>query len=347
MRQVLTRLKWRFGEAAESACRVAVGDTARSRGFGAWNRDVRWRRACFAHDPQLGWRFIPGLRARVWQAGRYHTVRTDSHGFRNERESGPQESGRFRIVVLGDSYAAGDGVNNPERFTDLLEKEFSPVDLLNLAMPGSGPDQQVLTHEHVGVGLSPNGILFCPSEMDIFRLTLKAWPTMEWGTGTVRYRAKPYFTLDGGSLELRNVPAPKGTRTESELGDWGPAGFLQPHTRTDWERAYAPDSGSGRLLVALIGRLLDQAGGRPVILAPLPSPFSVHGTGSPPYDGVFRPFDSPEQQCFFADLLPAFRSLSEAGRKACFFDDDPHFTPFGHRVVATALADAIRRFHQL
>jgi hypothetical protein len=172
---------------------------------------------------------------------------------------------------------------------------------------------------------------------------VKAWPTIEWATGEIRYRAKPFFSLEGDTLRVRNVPVPRGTRTEVELGDWGPVGFMARHTAEDWEQAYAPDSGSGRLLVALIRRLLDQAGGRPVILAPLPSPFSVHGTGSPPYDGVYRQFDSPEQQCFFADLLPAFRSLSEAGRKACFFDDDPHFTPFGHRVVAGALAPALKR----
>lgn len=58
-------------------------------------------------------------------------------GFR-EREIGAKVPGRYRIVVIGDSFTYGNGVEVPERFSDLLESFLGPrYEVLNFGRPGA------------------------------------------------------------------------------------------------------------------------------------------------------------------------------------------------------------------
>jgi hypothetical protein len=64
----------------------------------------------------------------------YH-VRTNSQGFR-EREPPPPVESRPRLLVLGDSVSFGKGVEQPERYSDLLQASLPARQVLNLALPG-------------------------------------------------------------------------------------------------------------------------------------------------------------------------------------------------------------------
>jgi len=298
---------------------------------------------CFTHDEKIGWRFVSGLRARLYHAGRFHTVHANRAGFRSDQEFVREKKEKLRLAVLGDSYAAGDGVHNGERFTDVIAGELAGVEVCNFGMPGSGPDQQVLIGEQVA-DLAPDAWLFCVSDLDIFRLTVKAWPTIEWGTGVIRYRAKPYFELDQGDLVLRNTPVPKGTRLESQLGEWGPVGFLTPKTSADWDAAYREGSPPRMLLDALLQRFLEGAKDVPVFLIPLPSPLHGLNPHTAPHLETFQAAHNPSLGRFFVNVLPAFEALSANDRRRCYFDTDPHYTAYGHSVVAKAIIKGIRDF---
>jgi hypothetical protein len=256
-------------------------------------------------------------------------------------EFGIEKGARLRVVVLGDSYAAGDGVNNRERFSDILMRLLPGVEVLNFAMPGTGEDQQVLTYEQIAARYNADVCLFCAADMDIFRLTVKAWPALEWGTQTLRYRAKPSFYIEQDELRLSQESVQRGMRNESNLKEWGGVDFLKTRTAEDWADSYAATSVQCRLLKAIIKRFFSFVGDLPVFLIPLPSP--VHGLGqfSAVYRDVFADLVAGLNQKWFVDVLPAFKSLNTNDREACYLDRDPHFSARGHQVVASAIAEAI------
>src|SRR6185295_18161829 len=66
---------------------------------------------------------------------------TNADGFR-ERELSPKQPGEWRIGILGDSFAAGVGVEQPQRFPDVwydaVKAKLPQVTLWNLASPLCG-----------------------------------------------------------------------------------------------------------------------------------------------------------------------------------------------------------------
>jgi lysophospholipase L1-like esterase len=69
------------------------------------------------------------------RAGGPH-VSINSLGLR-EREIGPTSRARYRIFVIGDSYTWGQGLEEEERFSNLLERLLGPTyEVLNFGVPG-------------------------------------------------------------------------------------------------------------------------------------------------------------------------------------------------------------------
>jgi hypothetical protein len=63
-------------------------------------------------------------------------VATNSLGYR-ERELGPKTPDRFRIIVIGDSYTWGQGLEASERFSNVLESLLGPhYEVFNFGTPG-------------------------------------------------------------------------------------------------------------------------------------------------------------------------------------------------------------------
>src|SRR5689334_22411734 len=77
-------------------------------------------RMILRHDAAIGHRFVAGLEARIpGETGGYF-VRTNAQGFRSDFDFAAAKGSRPRILCFGDSYTAGDGVSNEERYTDRL-----------------------------------------------------------------------------------------------------------------------------------------------------------------------------------------------------------------------------------
>lgn len=338
--RLLTTARWRWNEARETAGRM-IGAASAADEFRQWNRAVKWRRLCFAHDPVIGWRFVPNTRARIFHDVEYYTVRTNAQGFRSDFDFHEVKRARQRWVVLGDSYTAGDGVSNSERFTELIAGAYPDVEICNLGMPGTGLDQQVLIQENIGHVLRPDAYILCTADVDIFRLTVKAWPAIEWGTRAIRYRAKPYFTLKDGELICHNAPVPRGTRSESELENWGPVDFLKAKTREDWMKAVSATSITGQLTRALLQRFVRNAQGVPVFLAPLPSPHTVVNHRETGFQDAFKELHDVSRGCVFLDVVTPFLALKKKQCRDCFFSGDPHFSRQGHQFVAELIGKQV------
>ena len=72
-------------------------------------------RQMMQHDPQLGYKFLPGLKMRVPHEGGGYLVKTNQEGYRCNNEVTPRKPKARRVLVFGDSYTAGEGVSNGTR----------------------------------------------------------------------------------------------------------------------------------------------------------------------------------------------------------------------------------------
>jgi len=64
------------------------------------------------------------------------------------------------LVVLGDSFAWGFGVEDEQMFTRIVERESDPpVELVNLGVSGYGTDQQYLLWLELGQRFQPDRVL--------------------------------------------------------------------------------------------------------------------------------------------------------------------------------------------
>ncbi|MGQ0722794.1 MAG: SGNH/GDSL hydrolase family protein [Candidatus Eiseniibacteriota bacterium] len=142
------------------------------------------------------------------------TVVSNRHGFRQSREldavggagdsDGVGDTGdaddRRRLLVLGDSFVFGEGVEESERFTDVMETMSPGWRVDNLGMTGWGPDLMLRALEEVGVALRPEAVLLCLYTHDFRRVH-----PLYAGVG---FRI-PRFELRGEGLVTVPYPPPR------------------------------------------------------------------------------------------------------------------------------------------
>ena len=157
-------------------------------------------------DPRLGWTLREGLHDVPLLGA---TVNSNSLGMRGRREYPLAKTSALRIVVIGDSYTFGEGVNDGETFAAVLEQTLPAAEVLNLAVHGYGTDQQWLRLQIDGLKYMPDVVLFGFNDDDLTRDRLR-----------FRDYMKPHFSVGAAGLALDNVPIPS------------PAAFrARPHLR--------------------------------------------------------------------------------------------------------------------
>ena len=323
------------------------------------------------HDPQIGYRYVANLSLQLPRpgGGRYH-FQTNSQRIRSTREyTFKKPPGVYRIIVCGDSMPAGQYVSNEQRFTELLERRLSHTEVINLALEGSGTDQQLLLYEKVGLKYEHDLVLHMPFLSNIRRNMLDALTGYDANTGAKVLRGKPRFELAEGQLKLRNVPVPldhvgasvedttifgRTDAKEDRLGTIKTRISSIPGAGTMKKLAYAlvpwepfpeyrrSDTREWQLMEAIIKRFKESAGGRSLIVVPTFYDNYIRYRMARNYWHRFASL-STVSGIHVIDLLPHFHRLgSEAVR--CFqVPHDMHFSPYGHLVVADALQEELAR----
>lgn len=331
-------------------------------------------RNLFEHHPILGYRFVPGLRARVRHEGGGYLVRCNQAGFRCDHEATRERPpGQRRLLLFGDSFTAGEGVSNRFRFGDLLEARIHGLQVLNFGLPGSGTDQQYLVYREFARELEADALLLCPMvenvrrNLDTHRLTQSA------SDGQLVLRAKPYFSLEADGLQLHHQPVPKDVVPESELEAAERVSNLQPAApeasplrarwrafgtelearlpgfrglsrrlrRVRWPLDYEdPNSPGWRMMAAILERWIGEASA-PVLLAPLPT--TDHVLGDLVAESIHARFAELAERtgAHFVDVLPALRNEPRAVLRRFRFPNDDHPTRLGHGLLAAALSEAV------
>lgn len=277
------------------------------------------------YDSELGWRMVPGAEkvGRFWSGA--HPARINSHGWRDAETPYENASGKRRMVVVGDSFTFGVGVDAGERFTEVLETLVPDLEVINLGMNAIGTDQELLVLEKEGLRYGPVMVLCELFEGNDFT-----------DVGYVRngYMPKPWFRLEEGVL-VEVPPVRTWDVTLRECGYIGELAYrlVQPRTRyrveaTEWlERDTTP------LVEALLMRMnasaaragarflvmLVRVGKRGRVDALLPA----LGAASVPVIDTGPRFEDPEERARLQ--LP-----------------DGHWSPAGHRVAAEMVAEVLR-----
>lgn len=122
---------------------LAIGLVALEAGARVFASVIAKRGKLFELDPELGWRPLPNLDLvrRNANGDTWH-IMTDAAGIRGA--SAWSDDGRTRLLVLGDSFAFGEGVELADRFDTLVQEHLPNLSVVNLGVMGYGPDQQLL-----------------------------------------------------------------------------------------------------------------------------------------------------------------------------------------------------------
>ena len=149
----------------------------------------------YRHDPLLGWRPGPHDTRTVLGAHLFQ-VSHNSDGFR-DREHGPKT--RPRILVLGDSFVWGFDVEQPERFTELVQQGLPGWELINAGVSGYGTDQEYLLLQEIFTKYQPDVVfvMFCADNDRLENSVNEAYGF-----------SKPYFVRERGELALKGTPVP-------------------------------------------------------------------------------------------------------------------------------------------
>lgn len=153
----------------------------------------------FEIDETLGWKLRPGANAvhtsRYFQA----PYAINRFGHRDRDRAIAKGGATYRILLFGDSQAFGWGVPMEARYTNLVEARSAGLEVWNLAVPGYGLDQEILSYEQDGQRFEADEVVLLVSNLTLGRIPYDY----------VYRKNKPKFVLDPvGRLQL--VPVRSG-----------------------------------------------------------------------------------------------------------------------------------------
>jgi lysophospholipase L1-like esterase len=124
----------------------------------------------YRRDDALDWVPNPNVSGVHDRSGSFATTfQTNSFGLRDREYPLEKPAGITRIVVVGDSFAWGFGVNNGEIFTDALEEMLPDTEVLNLGVTAYGLRQEMLYFDRLGIRFDPDILIVALTQNDIMR----------------------------------------------------------------------------------------------------------------------------------------------------------------------------------
>ena len=199
-------------------------------------------------DDLLGWRLASSKHANHKTEYFDTDYATNALGYRDAARS-PSVSKSHRLLLYGDSQVFGWGLPAAQRFSNLIEVGTARLEVWNLAVPGYGLDQQVLSYERDAAAWEADAAVFYVSRFTRQRLH------HDYAFGF----HKPSFRITG--TDEIDVRPPKGylpRRLVYALPGWmySPYAIDRLLTRADqrWRtRLVVPTAQSAELLATVLG----------------------------------------------------------------------------------------------
>lgn len=109
-----------------------------------------------------------------------YTFKTNSQGLRYKEIPLAKPNNTVRVLVVGDSFTEGYGVELKDTFSWLLEEEFTSetrrVNFINGGLGGAGPLDYARLFVHVGLSYEPDALLICIYANDVSNTKENASP---------------------------------------------------------------------------------------------------------------------------------------------------------------------------
>jgi lysophospholipase L1-like esterase len=159
-------------------------------------------------DADLGWAHVPGGRGRLVTPEFDVEMRINQDGLRDDEHERKKKPGVHRILVFGDSFAEGWGVESEETISEQLEdclqaSASDSIEVINFGVAGYGTDQALLLYEKLGALYEPDQVVLLFYGNDLWNNAAKR------GIGAER-GFKPFFRPQAnGRLSLAGVPVAK------------------------------------------------------------------------------------------------------------------------------------------
>jgi hypothetical protein len=241
------------------------------------------------------------------------TVTSNSDGFRSSREFNETDE-RTRILVLGDSFVFGEGVEEKERFTNVMETLQPKWRVDSIGMTGYGPGLMLRALEKVGLKTNPDIVIFCMYTDDFRRVR-----PFYAGAGF----EVPRFKLKSNSLETVLYPKPDF---------WDKLRLYQAISALYWKYSGALYTLNGAILSRFIN-LSSEYDYKPVIVF-LPGQYDTENDIK---RRTWLKEYATSKKVAFVDLT---EPILGAGMKNVFIKNNWHYNPLGHRITA----EEIKRF---
>ncbi len=266
------------------------------------------------HDPRLGWRYRPGTRERHTSSEFDVAIEINRVGFRGpewDLPSDPQCASAPRVLVLGDSFAFGWGVEHAQSMPARLGALRPDWKVFGAGVSGYATDQESLLLALLDSSVRPDCVVVVFCENDLFECTeLEAYG-----------KQKPRFVQDSGQLRLEGVPVPFPW-IERASHAW------RAVQKARWEHEFAARTRDPNLEWTLVCDILREMAnrleGRPLVIVSDEERLARLAADEPYLEHV--------------DLRSAFGS--DAAN--LYFPRDGHWNAAGHMRAAEALERALR-----
>ncbi|MFP6907487.1 MAG: GDSL-type esterase/lipase family protein [Verrucomicrobiota bacterium] len=298
------------------------------------------------HDPEIGWVHIPGKQLKDFY-GPGKTMSINADGLRGREDYvGKKPAGKKRVLLLGDSFTLGYGVDDSQTFTAHLQQLHPGIQFVNMGQGGYSIGQCYQWFKREGMKLQPDAVVFSFIVDDFWRMA---------STRTGNGFATPDYQLSpDGTLQISGTPLPgkigKGealvevaqkrrfllerislARTMAAL-----VGAL-PEPPKQKQRAEVYEVGQ-----AIIDRLRRELAAQhiPLVLVLLPEYNDLtQATFQNTYQGVSRAltgYCQPRNQPY-VDLYPAFQQVGPPAEGYFLQEQWRHYSESGNAFVANLI----------
>jgi hypothetical protein len=278
---------------------------------------------------------------------------TNSKGLRDREYAAERRPDKTRILALGDSFTFGHGIAYGQRFTDLLERGMDDLEVITMAVPGSGHDQQLMQFVNEGLEYQPDHVFVFVTDA-----SLHPWRYYQPLVREGRVQLPVYDRYAG-----RRAAPTVGERVTRAAERW-------PAWRTSHALSYLAFR-IQRAVLLLKFRRSQPDYGKPEIRLPAGWNASGQPTSLPPAqfaraELVFRKLveiaaanqiqvtfvnlDPNHEESYLARVDPRARYLDlgpllaeHAKRRSIGFKYDAHFNPEANRLIAGELIGFVRR----
>lgn len=268
------------------------------------------------------------------------------------------------IFALGDSFLFGFGVNENERFSNIIEEFDSNLKIVNFGLNSSGIDQQSLIHDKYKNKIDHDIILWTPYINNVKRSGLDHH-TFQDSHGNTNISFKPYYTILNDELILKNIPVPKKTNKKSIASkQFNPESkqFTQIKKILNFlilDRSikyklikYLPiniypeyskkDSYLWLLTKKIFQTTIKKNNTKKIIICPLPNWTAIFNNNLRNYIKKYKTLEGTKNVSII-NVLPAFDNLNHKNKVKCFISPkDNHYSSYGHKVVANYLIQELK-----